>query len=262
MIIIGEKLNSSIPSVKKLMDALDLEGLKELVIKQRDAGAEYIDVNTALCADEIGMMKRLCDFVLENTYCGIMLDSPDPSVSKEALAYIRAKDAGRKVIINSVTVNERHGCIDAAKEYSAGLVVLLTDECGIPDSGEKRSENAKKMIELLNAKGFSNDDIYIDVIAESVAVNGEAGKIAIDALCDIRKSFEDVHILCGLSNISFGLPKRGSVNGAFLTLAVYHGMDSVICDPLSPDLKKAYMAAEVLNGNDDFCMEYIDEFRS
>lgn len=262
MIIIGEKLNSSIPSVKRLMEAFDYDGLKSIVLKQAEAGAEYIDINTALCGDELGMMKSICGFVLENTSCGIMLDSPNPKVCKAALSYIREQDKSRKVIINSVTVNERHDCIAAAKEHNAGLVVLLTDETGIPDSSARRSENAKKMIGLLNGEGFSNDDIYIDIIAESVAVNGDAGRIAIDTLCEIRKAYEDVHILCGLSNISFGLPLRSAVNNAFLTLAAYHGMDSVICDPLATDIKKAFMAAEVLNGADDFCMEYIDEFRA
>ncbi len=262
MIIIGEKLNSSIPSVKKLMDGNDLEGLKNLILSQRDAGADYIDVNTALCGNELEMMQTLCSMVLENSSCGIMLDSPNTEVCTAALSFIRGLDANRKIIINSVTVNERHQCIGAAKEFGAGIVVLLTDESGIPDSGEKRAENAKIMIDRLVGEGFDQDDIYIDVIAESVAVNGDAARNALDALCAIRKDYPDVHILCGLSNISFGLPKRSVVNNAFLTLAVYHGMDSVICDPLSGELKKAYLAAEVLNGNDDFCMEYIDEFRA
>lgn len=261
MIVIGEKLNSSIPSVKKLMDAQDRVGLTELVLKQRDAGAEVIDINTALCNDEIAMMTFLCDVVIDNTDCGIMVDSPNPAICEQALDYIRNKDKARPIIINSITVNERHECIELAKKHGAGIVVLLTDENGIPDSGEARAANARAMMELLNSNGFSNEDIYIDIIAESVAVNGDASKNAIDCLCKIREFNSDVHILCGLSNISFGLPKRAAVNSAFMAIAVYHGMDSVICDPLSEDLKKAFMAAEVLNGNDDFCMEYIDAYR-
>lgn len=262
MIIIGEKINSSIPSVKKMMDNSDFEGLKNIIVNQMEAGAEYIDVNTALCEDELDMMKRLCDYVIDNTPCGIMLDSPDCDICKAALDYIKSKDGTRSVIVNSVTVNERHQCLDEVKNHSAGIVVLLTDECGIPDNKDKRFENADTMIKLLRSKGFNDEDIYIDIIAESVAVNGEAANVAIDTLKEIRKAYPSVHILCGLSNISFGLPKRYAINNAFLTLCTYHGMDCVICDPLATDIKKAFMAAEVLNGSDDFCMEYIDEFRA
>lgn len=260
MIVIGEKLNSSIPSVKKLMDAEDFGGIRELVLKQRDCGAAYIDVNTALCPDEKAMMKNICSVVLEETDCGIMIDSPDAAVLNDVLAFIRSKDSGRPIIVNSVTVNERHECIDIAKEYGAGIVVLLTDHTGIPDSSDKRAENAKNMVALLTDKGFAKDDIYIDIIAESVAVNDQAAAIGLDTVAKIKGL--GCHILCGLSNISFGLPKRKYVNAAFMAIACYNGMDSVICDPLSEELRGAYMSADMLCGNDDFCMEYIDAFRA
>ena len=260
MLIIGEKLNSSIPSVKKLFDADDFDALSELVLKQRDAGAAFIDLNTALCANETETMKKLCDIVLEKTDCGFVIDSPDTSVSASVLQYIREK-SDRSCIINSITVNERHENIETALKFKAGLVVLLTDEKGIPDSAEKRFANAERMISFLRERGFDDGDIYIDVITESAAVNPESAAAALDTIKLIRVNYPDVHILVGLSNISYGLPRRGVINSAFLTLAVYNGLDNAICDPLSPDIKNAYLAAEVLNGSDDFCMEYIDAFR-
>jgi len=260
MIIIGEKLNSSIPSVKRLFDADDREALSDLILRQRDAGADFIDLNTALCSDETGQIKLLCDIVLDKTDCGIVIDSPDMAVSKEVLAYIRGKDGNRKCVLNSITVNERHENIETALKYKAGLVVLLTDESGIPGT-EKRFENAEKMINTLRSCGFNDGDIYIDAIVESVATGADSAAVTLDTIKLIRAAFPDVHILVGLSNISFGLPKRSCLNAAFLTLAVYNGLDCAICDPLSPDIKTAYLAAKALNGTDDFCMEYIDEFR-
>ena len=103
MLIIGEKLNSSIPLVNPLMDAPDIDALTDLIQKQAEAGADYLDVNTALCADEAGMMKTLVSLILEHTDCGIMLDSPDPKVILETLPLC----ADRPVIVNSVTPTDR-----------------------------------------------------------------------------------------------------------------------------------------------------------
>ena len=260
MIFIGERLNSSIPSVKALIDGGDTAALTDIIKAQSAAGADFLDVNTALCADELASMKQLFDLIIQNSDCGIVIDTPDTSVCSSAAEYIRSK-TDRQCIINSITINERHECIKIAKEYGMGLVVLLTDDGGIPDTSEKRTDNAAKAIEMLRRKGFPDEKIYIDFIVESAAASGEAASVAVSTVRELRGRYPSVHILGGLSNISFGLPKRSIINQAFMTVAAFSGMDCAICDVTSANMHKAAAAAEALNGSDDFCLEYISTFR-
>lgn len=248
MLIIGEKLNSSIPSVKKLMDANDIQGLIALIEKQYSAGAEYLDVNTALCEDEAGMMKKIVSLILEHTPCGIMLDSPDPSTILELLPLC----GNRPVIVNSVTPTDRFDALVPvlAKEYpTVGVVALPVN---IEDF-----DSLDCFIAKLTTAGLSSERIYMDLLIESVATNDIAGKRALDTLCYLKQNYPAVKTTCGLSNIAFGLPSRHIVNTAFFAMATALGLDSAIMDPTSPSMKKTVSAVRLLAGEDEYCMDYI-----
>lgn len=259
MIIISEKLNSSIPSSLKLMEnGTDLE-LSNFIALQAESGAEYLDLNAAMCSDEIKTAKRIADLIIEHGECGIAVDSPSEKAMEEILAHI---DGRCDVLINSITATERWGNIDLAVKYGAGVIAVMTDENGSPDTAEKRLANADKVISRLREAGIADEKIYIDVIAESSAVSDNAAKVALDTIKLIREKYENVHITCGLSNISFGLPERKVLNSAFFSAAAVLGMDAPICDITSPAIKRAFVASQVLLGEDDYCMEYIEEMRS
>lgn len=256
MIFISEKLNSSIPSVRKILASGDLESIRQLVILQKDA--DFLDINTAMCEDETAAGKAVIDIVIEESDCGIVIDSPSEAVVSELLRYVGGR---RECIVNSITVNERHGNIEAAKAHGASVVVMLTDENGIPDTAEKRFENAKKTIELLESNGFTHDRIYVDAVIEAAAANTDGASVTLDTIGMLRNAYPELHITFGLSNISFGLPKRSALNAAFIALAVYRGLDAPICDITSESVRTAAFAAQMLAGRDDFCMEYISEAR-
>jgi len=256
MIIISEKLNSSIPSVKKVFDSGDKAALEALIKEQYDYGARMFDINTAVCASELEKGKEAADAVMSYGDCGIVIDSPSEEIVEKMLEYINGRT---DVIINSVSVSERLGNIDLAVKYSTGIIVMLTDENGIPDSAEKRFENACRMIGLLNSKGISNDRIYIDPIVETVAVNDRAATVTLDTIALVRKRFSDVHITCGASNVSFGLPRRAFINNAFMAIAIYLGMDAPICSITAPWMDGTIRASEMLAGHDEFCMNYIEK---
>lgn len=259
MIIISEKLNSSIPSSLKLMENGTDEELFQFIALQTESGASYLDLNAAMCANEIETAKRISDLIIKNAECGIAVDSPSESAMEEILAYI---DGRCDVIINSITATERHGNIDLAVKYNAGIIAVLTDEGGSPETAEERLANADGIISRLREAGLEDEKIYIDVIAESSAVSDQASAVALETVRLIRQKYKDVHITCGLSNISFGLPERKVLNSAFFSAAAVLGMDAPICDITSPSIKKAYAATLVLLGEDDYCMEYIEEMRS
>ena len=248
MLIIGEKLNSSIPSVKKLMDANDTEGLIALIEKQRDAGAEYLDVNTALCENEAEMMKQIISLIIARTSCGIVLDSPDPRIILDAIPLC----GDRPVIVNSVTPTDRFDALVPAlanKYPSVGVVALPIDV-------EDR-DALDAFIQRLTDAGISPDRIYMDLLIESVATNDIAGKHALDTLVYIKHSYPALKTTCGLSNIAFGLPSRHTVNTAFFALASALGLDSAIMDPTAPSMRKTISAIRLLSGEDEYCMDYI-----
>ena len=248
MLIIGEKLNSSIPSVKPLMDASSLDALTALIQKQADAGADYLDVNTALCNDEAGMMQTLVSLILQNTSCGIMLDSPDPNVILQTLPLC----GDRPVIVNSVTPTDRFDEIvpTLVREFPNASVVAMP--LGIESYGEMDA-----FIQKFADAGLSRDRIYMDLYIESVATDDAAGKRAIDTLKYLKANHPDIKTTCGLSNIAFGLPSRQTVNTAFFAIASALGLDSAILDALSPAMTKMRAAVRLLYGEDEYCMDYI-----
>ena len=258
--IVGEKLNSSVPSTGEAMLGKNTEKLRELIHAQTNAGASCLDINTALCgADEIEMLSALAKLAAAETNCDIMLDSPSPDAIIAALP----SKAGRYTIINSVTADERlEELIPAAVEYGTGVVGLPIRSGIIPETPEGRLENALAIHSRLAKAGIPDGRIYIDILAESVAMNPEAGATALATARLIHEKLPRIHLICGLSNTSFGLPKRSNVNAAAAVLLAEAGVDCFIADALSPSLKTALAAAEAYTGKDEYCIEYINHIRS
>jgi 5-methyltetrahydrofolate--homocysteine methyltransferase len=260
MIIIGEKLNSSIPNTLTAINDGDEQYLIDLIKSQEENGANFLDINTAICGeDELPKLIWLVELALANSKCGIMLDSPSPTVIKEAIKIIK----DRKVIINSVTLTDRiDELLPVIKETGASVVGLPIDNVMMPETAEKRVDNANKLIEKITAFRISADKIYIDVLAEALSVGNENAMVAINTIRKIKELHPDVKTICGLSNISFGLPKRMNINCAFLTAAVVAGLDSAIMDIVSPTMKTCLVSSLALAGKDDYCLDYISLIRS
>lgn len=254
MIIIGEKLNSSIPSTFKAMQEGD-EAIISLIKRQSDAGAEYLDINTAMFEEkEAEMMKKIAGLVCQHSECGLMLDSPNPAV----LCQVAAEFSDKKIILNSVTADERiDELAPVAAKYNCGVVVLPMDTNGIPETADGRLECAKIAIKKLADAGVKEENIYIDAICETLATCDTNAKTSLDVIAKV-KSETGAKTTCGLSNVSFGLPKRGVLNGVFLTISLYNGLDSAIIDPTSAEIRKALYAGNAVCGRDEYCMEYIN----
>ncbi len=260
MIIVGEKLNSSIPKMYDLMREKNTAAIKQIAIDQQNAGANFLDINTAIFSeDEFDMLKYVLDIVLESTECGIMLDSPSPAVIKEAIKLV----SNREIIINSITLQDRiNELLPIVKSYNAGVVCLPIDEEGIPKTTQKRVENSLKLIRILQEAGIEKKKIYIDVLAETLATDNESAVTTINTIADLKKAEPEVHIICGVSNVSFGLPKRTNINAAFLTTAIFAGLDSGIVDITNEQIQSTIYLAEMVAGKDEYCMEYLGYIRS
>lgn len=259
MIIIGEKLNSSIPDTIKALQNDDKEYIIDKIVLQSKNGADYLDINTAACQDkETDKLKWMLPLIFENSSCGIMVDSPNTKALLEIVPLI----CDRKVIINSVTADERiDELLPLICEYKTGVVALPITKDGIPNTAEKRVENAAVIIEKLRQAKVSDDRIYLDVLAETLSVSDNSAVTALKTIKAVKKLYPWVNTICGLSNISFGLPKRAILNSAFLAMAISFGLDSAIMDITSPSMRLYLAASKALFGLDEYCMGYLEEAR-
>lgn len=260
MIIIGEKLNSSIPSTLKAMQAKDESAIIALIKAQADVGARFLDINTAICADdEKERMLWVIDLVKKHCSCGIMIDSTDTE-----LLYVAAKAAeGRELIFNSTTITDRFDVVvPLALETGAAVVGLPIDDEGMPHSLSEKCDKLDLLIEKLRRAGLSDERIYVDVLIETLATSGESARISIGAIGYISKEYPQIKTVCGLSNISFGLPNRALINSSFLSAAFMSGLSAAIMDPIAPAMQATFAAAKVIAGEDEYCMDYITYVRS
>lgn len=258
MILIGEKLNSSIPRAQQAFEARDTQTVVELIRMQAAAGAAFLDVNTAICAaDEQAAMLWTIGLIRGNCDCGIMIDTADPTVM--AAAVHAAGD--RPLILNSATITDRFDVVTSlAKESGAAIVGLPIDE-DMPHSLEEKCQKLDCLVEKLRAASIPDDRIYADVLVETLATDGESAKNALGAILYMARAYPDVKTTCGLSNVSFGLPRRALINSAFVSAAMAAGLSSAIIDPVSPAMRDAIVAARVVAGLDDYCMDYITYIR-
>jgi cobalamin-dependent methionine synthase I len=260
MIIIGEKINSTLKAVRPAMENYDAAVIQDLAKRQYEAGANFIDVNAGMFYnDEPERLEWLVKTVQEVVDAPFAIDSPNPKAVEKAL---KANKNG-KPIINSITdEKERYDSIlPMVLEYDTGIVALCMDDGGMPETAEDRVAIAERLIEKLTKKGVPLEDIYIDPMVRPIGTGSHYGIVAIETIRKVKELYPEVHITCGLSNISFGIPARKLMNQAFLVAAMTAGMDGAILDPLDKKLMSFLYATEALLGKDDFCMNYMTKFR-
>lgn len=261
MIIIGEKINSSIPSSKAAIESKDTQALKALATAQRDAGADFIDINAGMfLAKEPEYLAFLAKTIGKELSLPLSIDTPSVAAARAALE----ASGGHGHLINSVTTEKDRldGMTSLACEYDCGVVALCSPESGMNDTLDTRLFVADKLISHLSSKGIAAGDIYIDPMLKPIGAQNTAGLEALETISRLHALYPDCHISCGLSNLSFGLPKRRLLNRAFAVAAIVAGLDAAIADPLDKKLADLIAAAEVIAGRDEYCIEYIDKCRS
>ncbi|AEE96281.1 methyltetrahydrofolate cobalamin methyltransferase [Mahella australiensis] len=260
MIIIGEKINTSIKAIRPAVENQDAGVIQEVALKQVEAGAHYIDVNCGTFpTKEPELLQWLVETVQQVTDKPLCIDSPNPNALKKALA----ANKNGKPLVNSITAEkERYDAIlPLIVEYDTSVVALCMDDSGMPETADERLAIAERLVESLNKEGIKLEDIYFDPMVRPVGTGSHYGVVALDTISRIMKEFPGVHTTCGLSNISFGLPGRKLINQAFLILAIGAGLDSAILDPLDKRIMSFVYAAELLKDKDPYCLNYITAFR-
>ena len=259
MIIIGEKLNGSIPSVGKAIAERNEKRIRSLAAKQEEAGADYLDVCASVPEDvEEETLKWMLDLVQEESDLPICLDSPSPDTIVKAMKYVK-----KPGLINSVSMegDKISKIFPAIAGTRWKCIALCSDEKGIPATAERRLEVFERILAEADKYGIAHNRLFIDPLVEMLCTSEDGISTVMDTIKGIRERDEDVHIVGAISNISFNLPARALINQTFATLAIAAGMDAGILDPMNRDMRGAIYAAEACMGLDDYCMEYIGAFR-
>lgn len=260
MIIIGEKLNSTLKSIRPAIENYDREAVADLAKRQFEAGATFIDINAGMFVeDEPERLAWLAEVVQETVSAPLAIDSPDAKAMKKALEV----NKNPKVLINSISNETKRFAevLPLVVEYKASVVALCMDDTGMPETVKDRLSIAERMISNMTKEGVVISDIYIDPIVRPISTGIHYGNVAIETIRQVKTEFPEVHIACGLSNVSYSLPARKLINQAFLVAAIGAGMDGAIIDPLDKKLMSMIYASEALFGKDNYCKNYLKKFR-
>ncbi len=261
MLIIGERLNTSRKQFRELFEdrEANLDAIRKIITSQVENGANYLDVNVGTrVTTEVEDLVWLARFAQETVDIPLSIDSPNPKATAEVLKVHKGR-----AIVNSISLEEGrwNGMLPLVKEHNAGVIALCLDDVGMPETAREKFEKAQKLVEKLNAEGVGNEDIYIDPLVQPVSTDPNFGIQTIEAVRMIRKAYPDVHISAGVSNVSYGLPKRKILNQAFIVMCVAAGMDTGIIDPNNEVMMHNIAAAEALCGKDEFCTDWLSLYR-
>lgn len=255
-VVIGERIN---PTGKKLFkEALrrnDIDYIIKEGVSQKEAGAHILDVNVGLPEiDEPEMMKSAVYNLQSVLSTPLQLDSSDPLALEAGLRIYNGK-----AMLNSVNGKEENmkEIFPLAKKYGAVVVCLCLDESGIPETAQGRIEIAKKIVKTAEQYGIEKKNLIIDALTMTISTDKNNARETLKAVKYIREEMGICTVL-GVSNISFGLPKRDAINTAFFTLALQSGLSAGIINPKSEAMMNAYYSFNALAGLDDNCTEYIE----
>ena len=269
MKIIGERINSTRLQIKKALDENDINFLLEEAKSQVAAGADYIDVNCAAAMEkEADKLREIITAIREELGCGVSIDTPDTELIKIILG---SMDAG-KPFVNSITaetdrIKELPVILNQKDSY---VITLAMDDNGMPDDLEDRLRVSKSIISYAKDNNIALDNIYIDLLVKPVSTEPKQASYFLEAVKVL--SDKGINTIGGLSNVSFGLPKRALLNAVFIKLVIDAGISGLIIDPTEALTNKVLskeelpkeqfvLAKEVLLGQDDYASNYIKAFR-
>ncbi len=258
-VVIGERIN---PTGRKLLaeeiKVGDFSRVEADAIAQVAAGAHVLDVNAGIpLADEPAILAKTIQLVQSLTDVPLCIDSS----MLEALAAGLEVYKG-KALLNSVTGEEERleKILPLVKKHGCAVVAISNDDTGISQDINVRYAVAKKIIERAADHGIPAHDIVVDPLVMPVGAVNTAGRQVMELIRRLRTELK-VNTTCGASNISFGLPNRGGLNNAFISMAISAGMTSAISNPLNADLMQAVRGANVMMGNDEQCVRWIEHYR-
>lgn len=253
-LIVGERLNPT--GKKKLKEALRSGDMSYVLLEataEAEAGAHVLDVNVGL--PDIDEKTKMCEVIKTvQSVCDLPLqiDSADPKVLETAMRIYNGKP-----LVNSVNGSESSmsAVLPLVKKYGGAVIALTLDENGIPSDVGGRVEIARRIIARAADYGIDKKDVIVDPLALAVSADPKGALVTLGAVRALAE--EGIYTSLGVSNISFGLPRRDVINSAFFSAALATGLNVAIINPLAEGMMNAYRAHEALFNMDPECGDYI-----
>lgn len=254
--VIGERINPT--GKKKLQEELRNNSLSlalKMAEEQTANGAKILDINMGMNGiDECAMMENILYELPAVTDLPLSIDSSYIEVIERALRVYPGR-----AIINSISYEEKkcRPLMKIAAKYGAMVILLPLSDKGLPNSLGEKKDIINKLLDIAIEEGLSRDDIVIDGLVTTVGANKLA---ALETLETIKYCKDELKLptVCGLSNISFGLPERININSAFLTMAIANGLTMAICNPDQSTLMNAALASDLLLAKENSDNNYVE----
>ncbi len=255
-VLIGERINpTGKPKFKQALREGNISYIINEGVMQEEKGVHILDVNVGLPEiDEDAMLVRCIKELQTVSSLPLQIDTVKASAMEKAMRIYNGKP-----LINSVNGKKESmaSVLPLVKKYGGTVIALTIDEDGIPDTAEGRTAIAEKIINECAVYGIDKKDIIVDPLAMTVSSDNRSGRITLEAVKMIKEKL-GVKTSLGVSNISFGLPSRETVNSHFLTMAFTAGLDCAIMNPYSVAMMESYYSCRALSGLDENCTGYID----
>lgn len=266
MLVIGERINATSKTISAAIINKNAEFIKDIALKQIEGGANMLDVNAGMgstIADEIENLCWLVETIREVTPVPLCIDSTNVDAIKKAIKLLPEQEKS-SVMLNSVSGENKklRIMLPLITEYNCSVIALCMDDNEIPETVDKRVKTAENLINILAGEGLDKEKIYVDPLVFPISVNNKNAKITLEVLRVLKNNFPDVKTVCGLSNVSYGLPFRPLLNRVFLSMCVLAELDAVIADTLDKKLMSVFNASVTLAGKDEFCSKFLNAFRA
>ena len=264
MLVIGELINSTRKEVKEALQTRDEMVIRRLARDQVEAGADVLDVNTAESRKrEIEDMKWVISLIYDEIgdKTRLSIDSPNPDAVAHGLKLCHVRP-----LVNSISNDPKvqEALLPLLDQYEAEVIGLtMGSGKGMPMTVEARLEEAELLVKSLQSHNFPLQNLYIDPLVMTIGSNQEQAQAVIDTVRAIKERWGNLGVKTsvGLSNVSYGLPKRSVINRAFLAMLLEAGLDAALIDPTDIGMVDTLRASEALLGADAHCLGYIRHMR-
>ncbi len=254
MILIGERLNSSRKEVHQALLSRDEEFFIKYAKLQKEKGADFIDLNTAsMVEEEFELMKWGIEIIQREENIPISIDSPNLEVLERAINYHKGK-----AILNSITVDEKkiERIAPIIKDKDPYVVVMLMDKSA-PSTPEDSLRKLENFLEISEKHGLKGESFFFDPLLRPIGVESKNAILFLNSLKLIKEKYPFIKTICGLSNVSFGLPSRKLINRTFLPLILQLEIDAIILDILDEKLMSTMIVSEALLGKENGLMKLL-----
>jgi 5-methyltetrahydrofolate--homocysteine methyltransferase len=273
---IGERINATRKNIAQAVKDRDAEAIRAEADAQILGGALMLDINGGTTPEtEKDALVWLADTIARHTNAPLCIDSANPEAVEAAIEAVLAARGAQPparceiapglpwLLINSTSAETgRYAAIlPLVKKFNAAVVGLCMGDEAMPDTAQARADLAAQLVERLAADGVEPARVYIDPLILPAGVDQANGPAAIEAVAAIRAAHPGVRTVCGLTNISYGLPARALLNRTYLALLIAAGLDAAIVDTTNAKQNSVMLAALALTGRDPYCADFIGAFR-